>query len=322
MKVLITGITGFVGSHMADYILSEHKDYEVFGIKRWRSKMDNVKHLTDKVKFFECDIQDYTAVYNVLKEVRPDKIFHMAAQSYVPASWTAPAETMKVNTIGQMNIFEATRALKLDSIIQICCSSEEYGMVYENECPIKETNPLRPLSPYGVSKVAQDMMGYQYAMSYNMNIKRTRAFNHSGPRRGDVFVLSNFAKQIAEIEVGVRQPVINVGNLTAKRDFTDVRDMVRAYWLATEHCEAGAVYNICSGETHTMESLLGKLIGMSTVKGEIQVKEDPARMRPSDVPILWGDNSAFVKKTGWERRYSIDDTLKDILNYWRERISK
>ena len=191
-------------------------------------------------------------------------------------------------------------------------------MVYENEVPIKETNPLRPLSPYAVSKVTQDYLGYQYNKSYGIFIVRTRGFNHTGPRRGDVFVTSNFAKQIAEIEKGNKPPVIYVGNLDAKRDFTDVRDIVRAYWLSLEKGEPGEVYNLSSNSTHSIQSMLDKLLSFSTIK--IEVKQDPARMRPSDVMILWGDNTKFVKQTGWKPEIPFEKTMKDLLDYWRERV--
>ena len=208
--------------------------------------------------------------------------------------------------------------LKLDPKIQVAGSSEEYGQVYPDEIPMKETNPLRPLSPYAVSKVAQDLLAYQYHKSYGLRTVRTRGFNHTGPRRGDVFVTSNFAKQIAEIEKGKRPPVLSVGNLDARRDFTDVRDVVRAYWLAAEKGEDGEAYNIGSGKAMAMKEMLDKLLALTKVDVKIQV--DPARLRPSDVPILLSDSSKFMTLTGWKPRIPLDRTFKDLLDYWRERV--
>jgi GDP-4-dehydro-6-deoxy-D-mannose reductase len=320
MKILITGATGFVGSHLAEYIQAHHPGVQMHGIRRWRSKTDNVSHLDQIVQYHECDIKDAHNVYGLINRVKPDRIFHLAAQSFVPASWESPAETLEINVIGQCNIFEAVRKIKsaaYNPIIQIACSSEEYGLVLPSEIPIRETNPLRPLSPYAVSKVAQDFMGYQYFKSYGLRVIRTRAFNHSGPRRGEVFVDSNFAKQIAEIEAGKRQAEIRVGNLDAVRDFTDVRDIVRAYWLAAERCEPGEVYNICSGNGHAIRDVLHKLIGLSTTKN-IRVVHDPTRERPSDVPILVGDPSKFVRVTQWKPAIDyLTTTLQDTLNFWR-----
>ena len=318
MRVLITGITGFAGSHLAEYILAEHPGARVFGLVRWRSRMDNIVHLRDKIELHEADIKDGISLKKALAESRPDRIFHLAAQSYVPASWKLPAETFAINALGQINLFEAILGLKLDPRIQIAGSSEEYGHVNPDEVPMKETNPLRPLSPYAVSKVAQDLLAYQYFMSYGLKTVRTRGFNHTGPRRGDVFVTSNFAKQIAEIEKGKKEPVIQVGNLEAKRDFTDVRDMVRAYWLAAEKGKAGDVYNIGSGKTMAMKDMLDILLSLSKAKVKVQV--DPARLRPSDVPILFSDSRKFVSLTKWKPRIPLEKTFKDLLDYWRERV--
>jgi GDP-4-dehydro-6-deoxy-D-mannose reductase len=251
-------------------------------------------------------------------DVRPDLVFHLAAQSFVPASWTSPAVTLEINIIGSCNLFEAIRAAKIDPAIQIACSSEEYGLVKPEEVPIKETNPLRPLSPYGVSKLAMDYLGYQYFKSYGMRIVRTRGFNHTGPRRGEVFAESSFAKQIAEIEKGKREPVILVGNLEAKRDYTDVRDMVNGYFLAATKGEPGEVYNICSGRAVKISEVLDILLKMSRVKTKIV--QDPTRMRPSDVPILQGDCSKFKRRTGWRPKIPLQKTLRDLLNYWRETV--
>lgn len=317
MRALITGITGFAGSHLAEYLLSL-KDVEVFGIYRWRSRTENIEHIASKIKFFECDSKDAISVREVIKKVKPDRIYHLAAQSYVPMSWVAPAETLSNNIISEVNLFEAVRAEVRDCRIQIAGSSEEYGLVLPNEIPIKETNSLHPLSPYGVSKVAQDLLGYQYFKSYKMNIVRTRAFNHTGPRRGEVFATSNFAKQIAEIEKGKREPVIYVGNLEAVRDFTDVRDVAVAYYLSLEKCEMGEVYNICSGNGHKIKEMLNLLLSLT--KHKIEVKPDPKRMRPSDVELLIGDSTKFQQKTGWQPNIPFETTMSDLLNYWRERI--
>lgn len=314
MNVLITGITGFVGSHMAEFLLDKG-GVNVFGTVRWRSRRENIRGIEDKVTLIECDLTDAAAVTKMLEKVRPERIFHLAAQSFVPASWTAPNATMDDNIRGQVNLFEGIRALGLDPLVQIACSSEEYGMVYPDEVPIKEDNPLRPLSPYAISKVAQDLMGYQYHQSYGLRAIRTRGFNHTGPRRGEVFVCSDFAKQVASIELGLKKPIISVGNLEAKRDFTDVRDMVRAYWMALDSATPGDVYNIASGVTYEIKTVLEMLVDMSDVS--IDVKEDPARLRPSDVPILLGDATKFSRATGWSPQISFEQTLKDILDYWR-----
>jgi len=221
--------------------------------------------------------------------------------------------------LGQVNILEAVRRIGLKARIQLACSSEEYGMVHPDELPIKETNPLRPLSPYAVSKVTQDMLGYQYWMSWKVDCVRTRGFNHEGPRRGEVFVMSNFAKQIAAIEAGLHEPVIRVGNLDAVRDFTDVRDIVRAYWLAATRGEPGEVYNLASGRGITIREMLDRLLAMSRV--EVRVETDPARLRPSDVEVLLGDASKFRAATGWEPHIPLDQTLADSLDYWRGRLA-
>jgi GDP-4-dehydro-6-deoxy-D-mannose reductase len=320
MKALITGITGFAGSHLAEYLLDHHPEVEVAGTRRWRSPMHNVEHLTDRVELVETDLRDYNSVYRALEQVRPDYVFHLAAQSFVPTSWNAPAATLEINVIGQTHLFEAVRSLGLDPVIQIACSSEEYGLVHRDEVPITESNPLRPLSTYAVSKVSQDYLAYQYFQSYGIKSVRTRGFNHTGPRRGEVFVTSNFAKQLARIKAGLDEPVIRVGNLEAIRDFTDVRDMVRAYWLAVTEARPGEVYNIASGEGIVIRELLDRLIELTDV--EVKIEPDPKRMRPSDVEILIGDSSKFHADTGWEPQIPFEKTLKDIVEYWRERVEK
>jgi len=318
LRALITGITGFAGSHLAEFILSNHPDVEVYGIMRWRSRTENIEAIEKRIQLVECDLRDATSVKTLLGRVRPDKVFHLAAQSYVPASWNAPGESLTTNIIGQLNIFEAVRELKIEPWIQIACSSEEYGLVKEDELPIKETNPLRPLSPYAVSKVGQDYLGYQYHMSFGLKVVRTRGFNHDGPRRGDVFVSSNFAKQLVEVEKGKRPAVIHVGNLEARRDFSDVRDIVRGYWLSLERCEAGEVYNLCSGKAYSIQEVLDRLIELSGVK--VKIEQDPARLRPSDVPVLIGDCTKFREVTGWKPEIPYDKTLADMLDYWRGKI--
>src|SRR3989338_6866032 len=258
MRCLITGITGFAGSHLAELLLS--KGHEVFGTSRWRSKTENIDHIKNKIKLIEADMRDSHSMDKVIKEAQPDYIFHLAAQSFVQASWVSPADTMETNVIGTLHLLEAVRRANINPTIQLACSSEEYGKVRENEIPIKETHQLRPLSPYGISKVAEDLLGYQYFNSYGLKIIRTRGFNHTGPRRGDVFVTSTFSKQIAEIEKGKKEPVVFVGNLAAVRDFTDVRDMVNAYLLAVEKCVPGEIYNICSGKGHKIQEVLDLLL--------------------------------------------------------------
>jgi GDP-4-dehydro-6-deoxy-D-mannose reductase len=320
MRALITGITGFAGSHLAEYILAEQPGVEVYGTFRWRSRMDNVEHLDGRIKLVECDLRDYTSMHQALATSRPDVIFHLAAQSFVPSSWNAPNDTIVTNVTGQTNLFEAIRALKLDPVVQIACSSEQYGLVHPDETPIKETNPLRPLSPYAVSKVAQDYLGYQYFMSYGLKAVRTRGFNHTGPRRGQVFVTSNFCSQVAAIELGLQPPVIRTGNLEAIRDFTDVRDMVRAYWLAVTKAKPGEVYNIATGHGIHIREMLDLVLSFSKV--QVRTEVDPDRLRPSDVEILIGDSSKFRADTGWEPRIPFEQTVRDLLDYWRKTLAE
>ena len=317
MRALITGIAGFTGSHLAELLLRE--DYEVYGLIRYRSKLDNIQHIIPKLSLVYGDLRDSHSIEHLVQDIKPDYVFHLAAQSYVPMSWLAPCDTIETNVNGTINLFESVRKLDKEVKIHFAGSSEEYGLVREDECPIIEEQALLPQSTYAVSKIAGEKLCYQYVKSYGMKIVCTRAFNHSGPRRGEVFVTSNFAKQIAEIE-NRAEPIIHVGNLKAQRDFTDVRDMVRAYLLAIKLCQYGVPYNICSGRAISIESLLNRLLSLSKVK--VDIIEDKDRMRPSDVPLLLGDCTLFQNTTGWERSYSLDDTLEDLLNYWRDNVKQ
>jgi GDP-4-dehydro-6-deoxy-D-mannose reductase len=244
----------------------------------------------------------------------------LAAQSFVGSSWHTPAETLATNTGCQITLLETIRALDRPPRFLVIGTSEEYGLVHPNEVPIQETNPLRPLSPYAVSKVAQDLMGFQYFKSYGLPIIRTRAFNHEGPRRGDVFVTSNFAKQVAEIEVGLRKNVIFVGDLTPRRDYSDVRDIVRGYWMLLEHGEPGEVYNLCSGRVWSIQQVLDFYLAQSRVK-DISIEVDPDRLRPSDVMVLEGDSSKIHSALGWRAEIPFQHTLTDLLDFWRRRVA-
>ena len=256
MKVLITGITGNVGSHLADYILENESSVELYGIARWRSPLDNIQHIKDKINLVLADLNDLNSMIKAMESIKPDIVFHLAAQSFVQFSFAAPAETLNTNIIGTSNLLESIRVTKLNPKIHICSSSEVYGQVEQDEIPITETNPFRPASPYAVSKVAEDMLGYQYYLSYNMHIVRTRMFTHTGPRRGDVFAESWFAKQIALVEHNLIPNPIKVGNLDSIRTIMDVRDAVRAYWVMMQKSEPGEVYNIGGDTTVSIEDIL------------------------------------------------------------------
>jgi len=324
MRILITGITGFAGSHLAEYILRNHPEHKVFGTTRYRSQRDNLSEevLNGVILVDDIDFRDAACVKKLIYDLHPNKIFHLAADSYVPASWRNPGSVINNNIQSQINIFEAVREipqLAMETVIQIAGSSEEYGFVQEDECPISETNPLRPLSPYAVSKIAQDMLGYQYYESHALSVIRTRAFNHTGPRRGEFFVCSSFAKQIVEMELGLKEPLLKVGNLDAVRDFTDVRDTVRAYWLLSERGTFGDVYNIGSGKGHKIKDILEILLGFSSVGVRYEI--DNERMRPSDVPRLICDNRKLTRETFWVPEYNIVQTLLDLLDYWRDKLA-
>jgi GDP-mannose 4,6-dehydratase len=325
MKALITGITGFVGSHLAEYILGNYPDVEVAGLLRWRSPRDNIERISDRITLHYGNLLDFPSVEKTVTEYQPDIIFHLAAQSYVDFSFLAPIDTLETNIAGTCNLLEVVKQLKqsqgYDPVIHICSSSEVYGQVKEDEVPIKEDNPLRPASPYAVSKVGEDMLALQYWTSWKLKTIRTRMFTHTGPRRGEVFVVSNFAKQIAAIEFGVAEPVVKVGNLESIRTFSDVRDAVRAYWLLANKCRPGEVYNIGGTETMTIGRMLEKLLAMSTVKG-IEVEVDPARLRPSDVTLQVPCVDKFYKETEWKPKIRFEKTLEDTLNYWRTRFSQ
>jgi len=317
MRILITGITGFVGSHLAEYALD--RGAEVVGALRWRSNTEHIEHLRDRITLIQSELRDLSSARDLVERARPDYLVHLAAQSFVGASWQTPAETLMTNAIGQMNLFEAIRQLSSRARFLVIGSSEEYGLVYPDELPIRETNPFRPLSPYAVSKVTQDLMGFQYWKSYGLDIVRARAFNHTGPRRGADFSTSNFAKQIAEIEAGVRERVVAVGDLKPCRDFTDVRDVVRGYWDLLERGAAGEVYNLCSGVDWSIERVLNFLLSRSSVT-DIDVRSDPARLRPSDIPVLRGSFEKIERAVGWRPRIPLEQTPGDLLEYWRRRI--
>lgn len=320
MRILVTGITGFVGSYMADYLVERGK-IEVFGAKRWSSRLRNIRHLLGKVELVDYEITDYTSVRTLLEKVRPDGIFHFAAQSFVSPSWTSPRATFEVNVFGTLNFLEAMRHLGMNSRILVAGSAEEFGLVYENEIPITEDNPLRPINPYGVSKVAQDLLAYEHFKSYGQDVVRIRAFNHIGPRRDNVFALASFAYQMALIEKKGWPPVVKVGRLTPKRDFCDVRDMVKAYWLAFEKGVSGEVYCISGGQVHTIREGLDILLELSSVRN-IKVEEDLSLVRPTELNLLIADCSKFKKLTNWKPEISFHQTMVDILAYWRDFVEK
>ncbi len=320
MKVLITGITGMVGSHLAEYILAEHPDAEVHGLVRWRSPMDNIAHLTGKVQLHLAELRDLHSLVALMEKVRPDRIFHLAAQSYVPVSFDAPADTLHTNVIGTVNLLDAVRMTGLDPRIHMCSSSEVYGQVTAEEVPIRESNAFRPASPYAVSKVGEDMLALQYFLSYGLRTVRTRMFTHTGPRRGSVFAESAFALQIAEIEAGVRPNPVKVGNLDSVRTLADVRDTVRAYWLLLEHCPGGEVYNIGGTRTMTVGEVLQILASQATCP--ITHEVDPSLLRPSDVTLQIPDTSKFRAATGWEPRIPVEQTLRDLLDYHRAGVAR
>ena len=320
MRVLITGITGMVGSHLADYILENHPNDEVHGMTQWRSPLDNINHILPQVVLHQADLRDFDSVLTTIEAAKPDWIFHLAAQSYVPFSFVAPAATLETNIVGTANLLEAVRIAGIDPKIHVCSSSEVYGQVREDEVPIKETNPFRPASPYAVSKVGQDMTALQHFMSYGTKTVRTRMFTHTGPRRGDVFAESSFAKQIAEIEARGKSNPVKVGNLDSVRTLADVRDAVRAYWLLLDKCPPGEVYNIGGDRTMKVGDILEILRGFATC--DIQHEVDPALLRPSDVTLQIPDSSRFRAATGWEPTISPEQTLRDLLDYHRERIAR
>jgi len=318
-KILITGLTGFVGSHLAEYILNLNQNYEIYGITRWRSPKENLCNIIDKVKLLEGNLLDLSSVIRIAETVCPNIIFHLAAQSYVQSSFTSPIETFDTNIIGTVNLLEAVRLTKQDPIVHVCSSSEVYGQVTQDEVPIKETCQFRPASPYAASKCAEDMIALQYFLSYNIKTIRTRAFTHTGPRRGDIFVISSFAKQIAAIELGLNN-VLRVGNLDSVRTFCDVRDMARAYWMLVNLCEPGEVYNIGGIETMTIKEALIKMLSLS--KEKIRVEVDSKKLRASDVTLQIPDVSKFKSITFWEPIIQINQTLDDLLKYWRTELKK
>ncbi len=325
-KVFITGITGMVGSHLSDF-LYENTDWDIYGMIRWRSPLDNISHLISKINaknrinLVYGDLCDTISINNVIKEVLPDYVFHLAAQSYPRTSFDAPLDTLDTNIQGTVRLLEALKTYCSNSLIHVCSSSEVYGRVPADKVPIDEGCTFHPASPYAISKVGTDLAGRYYAEAYGMNVQVTRMFTHTGPRRGDVFAESSFAKQIALIEAGFIDPIIKVGNLDSLRTVADVRDAVRAYYLLLTHNPiAGESYNIGGTNTMKVSEILEKLMSFSTVSNQIKVEIDPERLRPIDADLQIPNMTKFQSHTGWKPLISADDTLKDLLNYWREKI--
>lgn len=328
-KVLITGITGFVGSHLTDYLLDNFGEgLQIHGA----SNSAHHAHLSDpqkysKVVFHHLSLEDTPALIELLNEVRPHYIFHLAALSHVGPSISNPAETLNTNLNISLSLFEAVRKAGLVEHTRILNvgSSDQYGFIEPDELPVRETNPFRPGNPYAVSKITQEMLGYQYFRSYRLHIVATRAFNHAGPRQSAELAIGAFARQIALAEARQIEPVIRVGNLEARRDFSDVRDIVRGYWLAlAPHlpgypgCQPGEAYNLCSGRDYGINEMLDRLLSLARVR--LEVRSDPGRMRPSDMPCVRGDYTKFRQATGWEPIIPIEQSLSDLLNYWRQEV--
>ena len=316
-----------VGSHLADFLLSE-TDWDIYGMCRWRSPLDNVSHLldranrSDRLKFLSADLRDYISLLNVVEEVRPDYVFHLAAQSYPSTSFTSPLDTLDTNILGTARLLEVLRRCSgIDPVIHVCASSEVYGRVPREKLPINEECSFHPASPYAISKVGTDLLGRYHTEAYGQKVITTRMFTHTGPRRGDVFAESTFAKQIAMIEAGQIPPVLKVGNLDSLRTWADVRDAVRAYYLlVTVNPIAGQSYNIGGTYSCTIRQMLDYLLSLSSRK-DIRVEVDPQRLRPIDADLQVPDVSKFHNHTGWESQIPFEKTMSDLLNYWRERIA-
>jgi len=317
VRILITGITGFVGAWLARHLVEDQRQNEVHGLVRWNSDRGALEGLESSLVLLEGDLTDGASLVRVVRAVRPEVVFHLAASSTVASSWSTPAELMKVNVVGQVNLLEALRTVDLAPVVVVACSGEVYGRAGGNGA-VDETAPLEPVSPYAVSKAAQDLMAYQYHAAYGLPTIRLRLFNHTGPGRPERFVASSFARQLAEIEADLRPPVLSVGNLDAVRDFTDVRDVARAYWLASRGGRPGAVYNVCSGRPVAIRELLDRLLSLSSASVEVHL--DPGRFRQAEVPVLYGDPGRFRAATGWQAEIPLEKTLQDLLAYWRRRV--
>jgi GDP-4-dehydro-6-deoxy-D-mannose reductase len=316
LRALITGVTGFAGSHLAEYLMA-HTDLEVWGTDI-RSNDRNIAAIRDDMHLIVGDISDPVVVSDVLSQAEPDYLFHLAAQAFVPLSWSDPWQTMANNIRAQLNILQILSNSTARPRLLVVGSADEYGMISPDDLPVSEEAPLRPYSPYAVSKIAQDMLGYQYFASHGLPVVRVRPFNHIGARQSPSFVASDFAKQIAEIEQGRRDPLLSVGNLDAERDFTDVRDMVRAYHLALEEGEWGEVYNLGAERAYSVEQVLDILLSMS--EAQIEIVQDPARLRPSDVPVVVSDCRKFRERTGWSPKLGLQESLAAVLDYWRQAV--
>lgn len=317
MRALITGAAGFVGVHLARHLLESEPGAEVWGMVWSRAGREEVAQLPPGVHVETGELRDAASLGRVLRAARPDVIFHLAAASTVASSWTAPTEAIEINAVGQINLLEGIRVLGLQPTVVVACSAEAYGRV--TRCPVTEDAPLAPLSPYAVSKAAQDMIAAQYHTAYGFKTIRLRLFNHTGPGRPERFVASSFARQIVEIERGVTPPRLRVGDLDVVRDFTDVRDVVRAYRLVVQHGRPGAVYNVCSGAKVSVRELLETLLAASGVEAEVEV--DPELLRTAEIPALWGDHGCLTADTGWRPEIPFDRTLADLLAWWRERLA-
>lgn len=317
MRVFITGITGPVGSFLADYLLTL-PDVEVHAFKRWRSDPRPIEHLRGRVTFHEGDIEDPFSISHAVKRAAPDRIYHLAAQSYPSESWDAPVTTMRVNVEGTVNLLEAVRLHCPQARVHIAGTSAQYGWVGPDEVPIAESHAMRPGSPYGVSKVAAELTGLQYHDSYGLHVLVTRSFNHVGPRQGDRCSIQTFCQQMAAIEAGRQEPALNVGNLEPRRDFTHVTDVARALWLLLERGAPGEVYNLCSGSA----TRIGDIVELVRACGRVpvEVRVDPSRLRPSDEPILMGDNAKLRAATGWAPEITMEQIVEELLGYWRERL--
>ena len=315
-----------VGSHLADYLLKKTK-IDVFGVCRWRSPLDNVNHLLDKANkkerlyFLNGDLNDYISVDKVIREVKPDYVFHLAAQSYPKTSFDEPHITFNTNINGTYNLLDTLKNHSKKSIIHICSSSEVFGRVPKEKVPIDENCSFHPASPYAISKVGTDLIGRYFHEAFKMKILTTRMFTHTGPRRGDVFAESSFAKQIALIENNKIPPIIYTGNLNSMRTIADVRDAVRAYYLlVSKNLKYGNVYNIGGQYSCTVREILDYLISLSKFKGKIKVKTDPKRLRPIDADLQIPNTKKFYDDTGWKPKIKFEKTMNDLLNYWRQRV--